>query len=362
MQQPCPTDRRMHYLILPKRSGRERSGRVCLILGLALPLLLSLASCGDDRTENALKRYYQALEAALDQPISVPHAPPNIGAFPRKRDLLLETTEIRAGLLDVYALRSCHITNLVARHNNQLGKVAPLSQQWLYELKLWRLLSECWQDEQVQKLAKEDRGRLAHLLEFKTRQLPTISYNALVGSDEWRSNFSRASTPLPPEDFSAVDEQLPALHYLTTAVQQQYDLNWEPESAILESHFERLQQRPLSAELLRTLMLATTVLNDSNTLLQRVAEPSSCPSDRPLALPEPPNWLEPLRERANTWFNAMETLLDAHVAGTPDFVLYRQTWLSPGSATSPLAHYEAVLAEHFQLRQQVTRICQPTFP
>lgn len=357
----------MHYLIIPKgprqkRFRRGRLGRACLSLGLALSLILSLTSCGDNRTEDALTRYYQALEKALDQPTSDPPAPPNIDAFPRKRDLLLETTEIRSGLLDVYALRGCHITNLVAGHNNQLGKVAPLSQQWLYELKLWRLLSECWQGEPSQKLAKEDRNRLSHLLEFKTRQLPTISYNALVGSDEWRSNFSRASTPLPPGDFSAIDEQLPALHYLTAAVQQQYDPNWQPESATLESHFERLQQRPLSAELLRTLMLATTVLADSNTLLKGVTAPSSCPSDRPLALPKPPDWLEPLREQAGTWFNAMETLLDAHVAGTPDFVLYRRTWLSPGSATSPLTRYQTALDEHFQLRQQVTRICQPTFP
>ncbi|MFP3457824.1 DUF3080 family protein, partial [Psychrobacter sp. SIMBA_152] len=52
-----------------------------------------------------------------------------------RQQRLIEVPETRDGMLKIYALRECQITSLIAARNNQLGRVAPPSQQWLYELK-----------------------------------------------------------------------------------------------------------------------------------------------------------------------------------------------------------------------------------
>ncbi|MGQ7248267.1 DUF3080 family protein [Halomonas sp. V046] len=307
--------------------------------------------------------YQDNLAAHLDQPAPARRPIPNIGAFPGTRELTLDVDETREGLLNVFALRGCQITNLVAERNNQLGRVAPPSQRWLYELRLWRRLSACVTTDVVEALGAEDRARLARLTRIKTQQLPTQGYNALVASEEWAGNFSRASSPIDPQDLAEVQRQLPALQYLTDAIKHQYDRTWMPDSAILEGHLKTLRERPLSAELLRSLLLAAVRLEEINRVMAAAQEQRCQGNGAPRSAqsiafdPALSAWTTRLGEAAGTWFEAIDRLLDAHVAGTDALRRYRQEWLDLDSSTTPLGRFDAARQDHQHLQHTLSQRC-----
>lgn len=319
-----------------------------MVIGL---LVGWLTACSGSESADQLSDWQQSLGEALDQPPGEPRQPDNIGEFPVPRNLLLDTRDVREGMLDIYALRHCGITNLVAERNNQLGRVAPPSQRWVYELALWRRLDSCLNGDAAERLTEEDLHRLQRLAALKTRELPTASYNALVGSDEWTGSFARASSVMPPDELASVDDQLPALNYLLEAVEHQFDHDWQPDISILEAHLNRLRSRPLSAELMRSLILASTRVEEGNVLLARALEMTpGCSAQWSSALPSPPAWLDELAHQSTRWFTAMNKLLDAHIAGTPALQEYRREWLSLDNGDAPLPRF---IAAHDRYKQLV---------
>ncbi|MBY5927081.1 MULTISPECIES: DUF3080 family protein [unclassified Halomonas] len=338
--------------------------KACRLFALLAGLAVLLCGCGPSPLERELITYQHELADATG--LSAPETSdvPNIGDFPERRSLTLEIPEVREGLLDVFALRGCHIANLVAQRNNQLGKTAAPSQHWLYELQLWRRLDHCMNTPAVDSLSTEDRERLARLTETKTRQLPLASYNALVASSEWAGSFSRASAVLDIDELTAVDAQLPALTYLTQAVDRQFDHQWQPDSAKLEQALKVLRDRPLSAELMRTLQLATLRLKEANGLLVSALGNTSLPprASCPLAEKTPSadlllRQMERLLRQSRRWFTAMDQLLDAHLEGAAELQRYRSQWLSPSGADTPLVRFREVLDHHRLLRQQWDQRC-----
>lgn len=317
-----------------------------------------LTACNGSESADQLSTWQQSLGEALDQPLGEPRQPGNIGEFPAPRELLLDTSDVREGMLDIYALRHCGITNLVAKRNNQLGRVAPPSQRWVYELTLWRRLDSCLNGDTADHLAEEDLHRLQRIATLKTRELPTASYNALVGSDEWTGSFARASAILPPDELASVDDQLPALNYLREAVEHQFDHTWQPDISMLEAHLNSLRSRPLSAELMRSLILASTRVEEGNVLLTRALEMTSgCPAQWPPTLPSPPAWLDDLTHQSTRWFTAMNELLDAHIAGTPALQKYRREWLSLDNRDAPLPRFIAAHEHYRQLLHTFHQRC-----
>ncbi|MCP1313552.1 DUF3080 family protein, partial [Halomonas sp. 707D7] len=79
-----------------------------------------LGGCGDG-ADDAWIDYHETLARALDAAPIEHHAPENIGAFVERRERLIAIPEMRESMLNVYALRECNITSLVAARNNQLG-------------------------------------------------------------------------------------------------------------------------------------------------------------------------------------------------------------------------------------------------
>ncbi|MDR5861235.1 DUF3080 domain-containing protein [Halomonas eurihalina] len=333
---------------------------------LTLALLLSgwLAGCSDGEAERRLQDYQQRLAAALALPPPEPTAPDNIGAFPEHQARRFPLEDLRQGLLDVYALRGCHISNLVAKRNNQLGRVAAPSQRWLYELKLWRRLNACWHTQVPDSLDADDRQRLARLTQLKTERLPRASWNALFDSSEWVDSFSRASSPLPPDALSTVDAQLPALAYLREAAERQFDPGWTPDSATLEHHLNTLRQRPLTAELLRALQLAEQRLTEASALLETTlarAEDCSAP-ETPDQLPDMMSlnrWLTRLEDQSALWLGAIHDLLEAHPLEPPPAVAaYRQRWLSLDNPKAPWPAMVNARQRHQALRLRLSESCR----
>jgi len=335
----------------------DRRPLACLLFGLAL---LSLSGCGDPAAEQRLAAWQDAITQALDLPSPSKTSPPNIGAFPERDARLFPVAETREGLLDVYALRRCDIVKLVARRNSQLGKVAPASQRWLYELTLWRRLQACWNGPAAQALAAEDRQRLGHLLERKTRQLPRVSWNALFDAEEWISTFSRASSPLPPD--ADPGRALAALDYLRRMVVHQFDPRWTPTSADLEGHLKALRQAPFTAEVLRALLLATQRLED----LDRQLAGAACSPDNAAALNAAlaspavrrgQAYLARLAEQGRRWLTAVNALLDAYPLARPAVTRYRRQWLSLDAPAAPWPRFRVALTRHAARIASLRRDC-----
>jgi hypothetical protein len=336
-------------------------------LGVIL-LAAWLGGCGGGGESDALLIDYQRhLAESLDQPAPEPQAARNIGAFPDRRERLLTVAETREGMLAVYALRDCHITHLVAERNNQLGRVAPASQRWLYELELWRRMVTCWQSGVSEALADADRERLVRLIDIKTGQLPAVSWNALFDSSEWAASFSRASSPLPSEETRPHDDQIAALNYLRHVTLHQFDLGWRPESSLLEGHLKTLQTRPFSAEVLRTLMLAEQRLKEASDLLDTALAQSGICSRlnqapwemlRSAESERVDEWRTRLRDVARVWLESIDALLEAQIEGPPAAREYRRQWLSLTTPGAPFQAFESAMKRHDTLREMLVDKCR----
>ena len=337
-------------------------------------LVIALLLTGCERRGGAdalLVDYQQRIGNGLEIEAPSPRPPENIAAFPSRSERLFDIAETRQGMLDVYALRECGIISLVAGRNNQLGKMAAPSQRWLYELKLWRKLRQCWDSAAVARLDEEDRRRLRELTLTKTEQLPLASWNALFGSSEWVASFSRASGALAPEDALPLAEFLAAADYLRHATLNQFNPAWRPESSRLEAHLYTLQTRPLTAEILRGLMLARQRLDETTEMLRsRLAERPICykghsnpGADRlhdifiASFIGNVQPYLADLSRTSRRWLEATNALLDAHSVSRPAIQRYREGWLSMRAPDAPWQQFRHALQQHIALWQDVWRSC-----
>lgn len=318
----------------------------------ALTLIMSslLFGCDGNPAEQPWQMYHQQLANDLEQADVERADPINIGDFPERSDRLIDIPETRDSMLNIYALRECQITSLIAARNNQLGRVAPPSQQWLYERALWQRLSDCWNSDVPEQLSDENRTRLQQLTATKTAQLPAVSWNAIFDSSEWVKSFSRASKPLTSTDETAITSQLEAIDYLQQMTDHQFDSKWQQDSSTLENHLKTLQERPLTAEILRALLLASQRLTEANALLarhlaQRGDDATPCLSDWE-AQP-----LEHLSNTAKQWLTAINRLIDAQQVKKPDAVQrYQARWLSLNNSHAPWGQFQQARLEHQALR------------
>lgn len=346
------------------------------LVGTVLACGTLLAACGGyDDSDELLLDYQQQLADTLEVERAEPKSPDNIGAFPDQGERLFEIPELREGLLDIYALRECRITSLVARRNNQLGRVAAPSQRWLYELELWRRLYDCWHSEVPESLAERDRERLQRLIETKTDQLPRASWNALFGSSEWVGSFSRASSPLAPGEEIPLSSSLEALNYLRLGARHQFDPDWQADSSILEGHLQTLQREPLSARILRSLMLTRRRLEEANAILDASLDSSDACHPRTgnvdidrlqeifqrQFVAEIRPYLNELTYTARTWLEAIDALLEAHKVSRPAIDDYRHNWLSLHNPEAPWPRFQRSTRGHEERWQRIRQTCGPAW-
>ncbi|NWN82481.1 MAG: DUF3080 family protein [Halomonas sp.] len=334
-------------------------------MGIALTLMLSGCD-GGGASDLLLRDYHAALAERLD--VAPPeHAQPrNIGAFPELRERRLSVPETRESLLNVYALRECHITTLVAEHNSTLGRVAPASQRWQYELALWQRLASCRNSGVADRLAADDRARLERLTTTKRRQLPLATWNGLFGSEEWAKNFSRVSSPLEPDTLAPPGEQLAALDYLHRLSRAPFETGLSlPDPEALEDHLQALNERSYTAQLLRTLVLGEQRLEEANALLDKaLASPGHCPSEdliaRPRQIPEferLAGWVAALDDAATRWLAGLTPLFES-VENPPQAVQeYRRAWLSRHEAEAPFTRFRRAWQGHLERRERLASRC-----
>ncbi|MBE0463113.1 DUF3080 family protein [Halomonas colorata] len=316
---------------------------------LALWVSLLLAGCQGNDAEQPWIAYHQQLAKDLSSKVIERTEIPNIGAFPERRERLIPVAETRDGMLNIYALRECQITSLIAARNNQLGRVAPPSQHWLYERELWQRLDACWESDIPDHLGEKDRERLEQLTLLKTAQLPAVSWNAIFDSEEWINSFSRASHPLVISGLPNFDQQFAAVDYLQQMVDSQFSQAWQQDSSRLENHLKHLQERSLTAEILRTLLLAAQSLQDANQfLIQHESTNATC-----LTPWDDMQTLDSFEDSARQWLTAINTLITSQPVEPPDAIKsYQAQWLSLSHPQTPWQQYLKAREQHQMLRDK----------
>lgn len=314
---------------------------------LTLCFSFLLAGCQGGDAEQPWIAYHKQLAENLPSPPIERAQIPNIGAFPERRERLIPVTETREGMLNIYALRECNITSLIAARNNQLGRVAPPSQHWLYERELWQRLTACQKSEVPDHLSEGNRERLEQITALKTAQLPAVSWNAIFDSDEWIKSFSRASHPLVLSDLPVMDQPLAAIDYLQQMVDNQFSQAWQQDSSRLENHLKHLQERPLTGEILRTLLLATQRLQEASHYIgQHAPNRQTC-----LTAWDTQEALDNFEDSAQQWLTAINRLITSQPVEPPEAIqLYRTKWLSLHHAEAPWQQYRQARTEHQVLR------------
>ncbi|QYJ89532.1 DUF3080 family protein [Shewanella halotolerans] len=167
-----------------------------LMLCFLLCLLLWLPGCQRAKDVDYLwQNYSQRLAHVIDQPYSPPEFKPmQLGKADRQ-----EQASLTISILDTLSLGHCPLGRLIADHNSTLGKVAPPSQQLIYQISFIQLAPACIdtldEGELKNKLTQALQQKQAHAMSYFNRVLTRdksftkslfIGYDSLV-LDEMRA-------------------------------------------------------------------------------------------------------------------------------------------------------------------------------
>lgn len=341
-------------------------------------LLVWLSGCQPLSTEDALTRYLERLNRALElptEPADLEIRP--LAAWPPASMSQRPLAEILLGVFEAYALRSCpDLLSVIAQRNNQLGRVMPLALRLEYELELSQRLHVCyWQAIQME---QEDLAeQLRPLIEQVDQRLPAIFWNFLVASEEMRDLMRLSRGPLPLAAQPLEHEAQALLETLLT-LQQELSLGqqWrhtEEQVTLLHlgPYLQPLQDQASVGQLLQSLILAEATLRAAQRQLDaRLTGPPLCPQPTP-SLPraqtsqrvllqtfigEIQPWMAQLERQAHIWLPALNQLLDQPDA--PEVIqTWRQNWIDPAEPATPWRRFQQAHREHARLWEALLHQC-----
>jgi len=164
--------------------------------------------CGEDKGTRIRRAYEEDIAKALSVPVS--DLIVDVLSYPQKRDLFLEPVEVSISFNEFLSLNECGLRQLIAERNDQLGKVMPMSRLLVYEHQLLKQALQC-----RRKLSEDHplAQKLDEIIIAKRENLPRAFWNATFASNEFRGQFSLA-TSKTENPFPEVLDQ--ALGYFVT--------------------------------------------------------------------------------------------------------------------------------------------------
>ena len=142
-----------------------------------------IGGCSNDSAEYLLSDYRERLARTLKQENIEPLEIRSVRR-PQRRDLTLELSDQRIGILEFIRLYNCQLGQVIGERNSVLGRVAPASQRVFIELDFLRFAPAC-----VSLLRSRENHELADKLEnahaVKRKELPRLLWQATLGSDEF---------------------------------------------------------------------------------------------------------------------------------------------------------------------------------
>lgn len=231
-------------------------------LGLLAALLLAACSPRPD----VLAQYPARLARVLGT--DAPQITPPLLAKGGGRQWALAVPEVTVNLKQGYALRHCDVLGLIGERNAPLGKTAPPSQRFLYELKLLSALSQCHSDD------PELTALVSQLVAEKKASLPLVAWR-LVSDDQaflanWRFDHSAM-------DFAGT-ASAQTLFLDISALLQAPD---EKRMARLEEALGQFENDRILARLNQHLSDATLYLDSVSDLIERHGNKLVCVNGRP---------------------------------------------------------------------------------
>lgn len=190
-----------------------------------------------------------------------------------QRHQLLPAPSNRYGLFDTYSLKPCGVLNLVAEHNNQLGRVATPSQQLIYHYKVTHLLNSC----DVNTLTATGKKLHQQVLSDKLSRLPSYGARLMLLTDAIWNNLD-ASANAGVLSNNELQQTLLGLAKLRNDLTNPSALVADPSSQ-LESMLKTVHQLRQPRQLNRAMIDAVNGLNQATELIER-AEQDSCNKQR----------------------------------------------------------------------------------
>lgn len=243
--------------------------QVSTFRSVLLPMLALLTASGcQPAAETQLSAYGQALEA-ITGTTTVPSDDTELLTYPSRRQRRLPMPTLRIGLGDFFDLYGCRLFFLVNQRNSIMGRVMPISQRLVYEIRFLRAAQQC-----RVKLQQENQSEAIHRLEgiiaSKRALLPALLWNATFDSPEMARAFSLAVSPIAAGENAGFTASHEALEYFLQLGERLEDTSLRIDSSTLESHYQSLQAHRYGGRLATTLALVSDHLTAATANLEGV--------------------------------------------------------------------------------------------
>ncbi|MCP4598187.1 DUF3080 family protein [Neptuniibacter sp.] len=208
--------------------------------------------------------------------------------FPHRRDRLIETQEIREGLIDLLQLEECGILPLIAERNSSLGKVYAPSQKMLYELKFFVQIRDCHTQLQNKPSADPELlSLISQIYRIKKDNLAAEIWNGIYVSSEVEANFSRGEPPLDRIDDGSAANMLSNFTAIAQLSELLIDQNqWALPDKVnsIETLYEPLHRNRSGAKALKSILLLTHSMNEATQIIEtRLKKRALCFNQKPSA-------------------------------------------------------------------------------
>lgn len=298
-------------------------------------------------------------------------------AYPRKRELVLKTEDIRIGFNFFFDLTECRLLQDISKRNTLLGRVQPASSKLLYEMKFFQKIGAC--AEQLSKgsaIKDEDRRafirRVLEIRRIKSNDLPKVLWNATFAGPEFRVLLSTATPPLQRNEEVAVAEIESALAYLTDLASHLHGRAPAISPRDFEQYYFTLQRDKTVGKLLKGLQLSRLSLAKASEILSKTeAANRLCPAGKKTIeadylrnvfnkfyAGEVQPYVSRLYTATGPLLDALQRLLQAQkITPPPAFQTYHAALLDKANPTGLWQRFKHQLDEHTQAWQAVLKQC-----
>jgi hypothetical protein len=342
-------------------------------LSIILLCACALLSCDSGNSaESALQDYLTRVQNATDVDGELSE-PATLLTYPSRRDRSVRIEEIRIGLIDFFSFYDCDLFRLVNERNSNLGKIMPISQRLVYEIKFLRAAEACEHQLAAQPDDNEGfRRQLRDVIVLKKTTLPRVFWNATFDSDEMQKAFSLAVSPLNLNDETAYAGSRQALGYLQGVSNVLTDPSTDVSIDQLETHYYALQRGRYGGRLLQSMAQLTRYLDAAAHSLEAVLQ------DRTLCFQRKPTkqakilltvltkfygsriqpYLSRIHQQGRSWLIAVNALIDRPGIPIPvAFARYRERMLSLEHDGSIWIQFERAVSRHTKAWQALLKHC-----
>jgi hypothetical protein len=342
------------------------------VLIVALCACTNLACSSGRSAESALEDYLTRVQNATEVDSELPEPIPVLN-YPSRRDRSVSIEEMRIGFMDFFNLYDCDLFRLINERNSNLGKLMPISQRLVYEVRFLRAAGVC-----ERRLAEKADGnesfrqQLRDIITAKQDALPRVFWNATFDSDEMQKSFSLAAAPLTLDDEATYAGSRQALSYFRGVSRILIDAETRIDVEELETHYYALQRDRYGGRLLQSMAQLTRYLQAAAEALESVLEdPTLCFQRKPTQKArilltvltkyyggriQP--YLSRIHEQGRSWLFAVNMLIDAPGIPIPTaFTDYRELVLSLEHEGSIWIRFEQAVDRHTEAWQALLKHC-----